>query len=105
MDKRINSTIEKYIHLIMSKQLGINAAYLFGSYAQNFQNDESDIDIALIVDNLNESDRFDLQVQLLMLASQVDTRIEPHPISSTEMNSHNSFAHQIMKTGIALKLR
>ena len=65
---------------------GYMTAFLFGSFAKNQQGPDSDIDIALVIDNLKDSDKFDIQVQLILLASQFDSRIEPHPISGEDLN-------------------
>jgi predicted nucleotidyltransferase len=73
---------------------------LFGSYAKGKSTDDSDIDIALIFKNLDDSKRFDIQVQLMLLAAQIDSRIEPHPISHEDFNSGNPFVVEIKKTGI-----
>jgi predicted nucleotidyltransferase len=78
---------------------GFVKAYVFGSYAKNNQRPESDIDIAIIIDNLPDSEKFDTQVQLLLLASQFDSRIEPHPVSRQELESDNPFVAEIRKTG------
>jgi predicted nucleotidyltransferase len=102
MDKNIDFTIAKYLNLIKEKFSGIESAYLFGSFAKGISNDDSDIDIALIFTNLDESERFDIQVQLLLLASQVDSRIEPHPISNEDFNSGSPFVVEIKKTGIEI---
>jgi predicted nucleotidyltransferase len=105
MDKGITRTIEKYIDSVSRQQTGLISAYVFGSYAKDQQRDESDIDIALVIDNLPDSDRFDTQVRLMILASQIDTRIEPHPISKEELISNNPFAIEIRKTGIELRIK
>lgn len=57
---------------------------------------------AIIFDTLNDDDKFDIQVQLMILASQIDTRIEPHPISREDFKSDNPFISEIIKTGIEL---
>jgi predicted nucleotidyltransferase len=103
MDKGINITINQYISLIKKTHKGIKRAILFGSYAKNNERLDSDIDIALIFDKLNDSDKFDLQVQLMLLASQIDSRIEPHPISKEDFNSNNPFVIEIKRTGIEIK--
>lgn len=103
MDKGINITINQYIALIKKNHKGIKKAILFGSYAKNKERQDSDIDIALIFDKLNDSDKFDLQVQLMLLASQIDSRIEPHPISKEDFNSSNPFVIEIKRTGIEIK--
>jgi predicted nucleotidyltransferase len=105
MDKGITRTIEKYIDSVARQKTGLISAYVFGSYAKDQQRDESDIDIALVIDNLPDKDRFDTQVKLMILASQIDTRIEPHPISKEEFISNNPFAIEIRKTGIELRIK
>ena len=69
------------------------------------QRPESDIDVALVIDNLADSERFDTQVRLMLLAAKIDTRIEPHPISKQDLNSNNPFAAEIRRTGIELKIK
>ena len=104
MDKGINRTIKKYIESVAKQQPGLISAYLFGSYAKNKQRTDSDIDVALVIDNLLDIDRFDTQVRLMILASQIDNRIEPHPISKQDLISNNPCAVEIMRTGIELKI-
>jgi len=36
----------------------------------------------------------------MLLAAQVDSRIEPHPISHEDFDSENPFVAEIKKTGI-----
>ena len=100
MDKNIDSTIAKYLDLIKENFSDIERVYLFGSYAKGRSTDDSDIDVALIFTNLDDSKRFDIQVQLMMLAAQIDSRIEPHPISHDDFDSGNPFVVEIKKTGI-----
>ena len=100
MDKSIDNAIIKYVELLKEKFSDIESAYIFGSYARGNPTDDSDIDLALIFSRLDDSKRFDIQVQLLLLAAQVDSRIEPHPISQEDFNSGNPFVFEIKKTGI-----
>lgn len=102
MDKAINKTITDYIKLIREKYSDFESVYVFGSYARGNSTQDSDIDLALIFRNLDDSKRFDIQVQLMLLASQIDTRIEPHPISHDDFNSDNPFVVEIKKTGFEL---
>ena len=103
MDKAINKSIKNYIKLIKGKYAEIEKAYLFGSFAKGKSNSDSDIDLALVFKYLDDAERFDIQVQLMLLASQIDTRIEPHPISHADFISGNPFAIEIQKTGIEIK--
>lgn len=102
MDKSIDLSVTKYLELIREKYTEIESVYLFGSYAKGKSTEDSDIDLALIFRNLDDSIRFDIQVQLMLLASKIDSRIEPHPISRADFNSGNPFAVEIKKTGIEI---
>jgi len=97
MDKRTDDNIKKFIFSVANNTPGFVTAYLFGSYAKKNQKPESDIDIALIIDNLKDSEKFDTQVQLMLLASKFETRIEPHPLSKQDFISDNPFIYEIKK--------
>ena len=102
MDKNIDIAIAKYLELIKEKYSNIESAYLFGSYVKGNSTEDSDIDIALIFTSLNDSQRFEIQVQLMLLAAEIDSRIEPHPISHEDFHSGNPFIAEIKKTGIQI---
>lgn len=105
MDKGTNTIISSYIDCVAKQNAQLVKAYLFGSYAKQSDRVDSDIDVALIIDNLKDDEKFDLQVQLMLLASGFDMRIEPHPISLNDFNSGNPFAWEIKRTGIEIKPR
>ena len=105
MDKKTNNSIKQFIQKVSEQNKNLVSVYLFGSYAKKNQRIESDIDIAFFIDNLNDSDKFDLQVQLMLLASQFDTRIEPHPFSQKEWKSEQPIINEIKKTGIEIRLK
>ena len=102
MDKKTAEIIKKYLTLIKGKYKNIETAYLFGSFAKGKQNKDSDIDLALIFSEFDNINRFDMQVQLMLLASQIDLRIEPHPISHKDFYSGKTFSREIHQTGIEL---
>ena len=102
MDKAINKTITDYIKLIQQEYPDFVSVYVFGSYARGNSNQDSDIDLAIIFRNLDDSKRFDIQVQLMLLTSQIDTRIEPHPISYNDFHSDNPFVVEIKRTGFEI---
>jgi predicted nucleotidyltransferase len=101
VDKGIIETAKKYI-MIIPKDLGLKKAYLFGSFAKGNEKEASDIDIALIVENM--TDFFSTQRQLMKLRRQIDLRIEPHPIKAQDFNSLDPFSNEIKKTGIEIIL-
>lgn len=98
MDKRTNKNISDYIASIAEQNPRLLKAYLFGSYARQLDKPESDIDVALVIENLDDDEKFDLQIQLMLLATRFDSRIEPHTVSSNEFYSSNPFIAEIKKT-------
>lgn len=97
VNQGIINTVKQYIMLI-PQEIGVKRAYLFGSFAKGKEREESDIDIAVIVENM--PDFFTTQRLLMRLRKKVDLRIEPHPIQEQDFNSANPFAFEIEKTGI-----
>lgn len=97
VDQGILDTVKQYVMLI-PKEIGVKKAYLFGSFARGKEREESDIDVAVIVQDM--PDFFSTQRLLIRLRRNVDLRIEPHPIMEQDFNSSNPFAWEIEKTGI-----
>jgi len=103
MDAETNRKISDFITSVKQKRDDLKKVYLFGSYAIDNDRTNSDIDLAIVLDKLSDEDRFNFQVELMMLAANFDVRIEPHPIGIREFNLSNSFAAEIIKTGIEIK--
>ncbi len=102
MDKGIIKIINAYILCLRKENLRFKKVYLFGSYAKNKQSSGSDIDLAFIFEEDKPIDYFDLQAQMLSLASYIDTRIEPHPMSSEDFTLENPLAYEIINTGMEI---
>ncbi len=97
--KTIIETVTKYIQQIQIS-LDVKKAYLFGSYAKGLENNDSDIDIAIVIGNM--SNFFTVQMQLMRLRRNIDLRIEPHPIDESDFTSTNPLAYEIQKSGIEI---
>ncbi|MBR0351114.1 MAG: nucleotidyltransferase domain-containing protein [Clostridia bacterium] len=97
IDIDIMNIVKRYIEEI-SKQFQIKAVYVFGSYAKGTNNQDSDIDIAIVLDS--DIDTLDLMVDLMMLTQNIDLRIEPHPIKVNDFEEGNPFVHEIKTTGL-----
>lgn len=98
IDRRIIESINKYIEKI-SEYYKIDAIILFGSYAKGTENADSDIDIAIISSDF--SDIIDDGAKLIGLTWKIDTRIEPHPITTEDYEKiSNPFVKEIIDTGI-----
>ena len=99
IDRKIMESIKKYIEKI-SKYYKIEAIILFGSYAKGTENDDSDIDIAIITNDI-KNDIFDEELNLMRLRRDIDTRIEPHLIRIKDYkNADTPFIQEIIDTGI-----
>jgi predicted nucleotidyltransferase len=81
MNDAIIDIVNNYIQLIR-KEYKVEAVYLFGSYAKGTNTDDSDIDVAIVLENY--LDKMDMLLELLKLTKYVDLRIEPHPIKLDE---------------------
>ncbi len=76
-----------------------NKIILFGSYAKGNWTENSDIDVAVIVDKI--SDNFlQLSSQLCKLTRKIDYRIEP--VLLEEDNDKSGFVSDIKKHGILI---
>lgn len=98
IDSRIMESIKKYVEKI-SQYYKIEAIILFGSYAKGTENEDSDIDIAIISSDF--SDIIEDGAKLIGLTWKIDTRIEPHPITTEDYQKiSNPFVREIVDTGI-----
>jgi len=104
MDKRedIISIVKKYVELVRASNfpMHINKAYLFGSYALDCPKEDSDIDVALVVDKWIGNYE-DTVVPIWRLRKNIDFRIEPHIIVPDE--DFADFLPEILKTGIEIQ--
>lgn len=91
---------KKYIDYLKDNNYKIEKAFLFGSFAKNTNHNDSDIDLALIFDKLEN--RFNTQVDLIKLTRYFDTRIEPHPFSLDDFQQISPLIYEIKKDGIEL---
>jgi uncharacterized protein len=99
VNQSIIDTVKQYL-MTIPLELGVKRAYLFGSYAKGDEREESDIDIAIVIENM--PDFFLVQKLLMKLRRKIDLRIEPHPIKEQDFNPNNPFAFEIENTGIKI---
>lgn len=76
---------------------------LFGSYAKGNFNEDSDIDIAVILQDF--TNLIDTQVDLMRIRRKVDSRIEPHPFRERDFEITNPVVHEILKYGQDINIR
>lgn len=98
IDKNILNSINKFIEEI-KKHYNITAIILFGSYAKGTENENSDIDIAVVSDDFD--DIYDCMAILMGMTWDIDARIEPHPIKKKDFDEVSDyFIKEIIDTGI-----
>lgn len=97
MDKRDALNIAtKYAYEVMTQYDPVKIV-LFGSYAKGNFNDDSDIDIAIILKDFDNL--IDTQVDLMRIRRRIDSRIEPHPFRERDFNISNPLVSEIIKYG------
>ena len=98
-DKMIMEIVQKYVKKIC-ENYNVYAIILFGSYAKGNEHKDSDIDIAIVTDDI-KSDIFDEEVELMKLRKGIDYRLEPHIIRIEDYkNAETPFIQEIIDTGI-----
>ena len=103
MNKKINSKIKdivlKYVEAICNKY-EVEAIILFGSFAKGTENEDSDIDIAIVVDEFKDN-IIDEEVEFMKMRKGIDYRIEPHIIRVNDYkNVATPFIQEVIETGI-----
>lgn len=91
---------EKYV-LLVSKKYHIERALIFGSYAKGTNHADSDIDLAIIINQ--DCDIIDTQIDLMKMRSDDDLLIEPHPFSKSDFQLSNPMVSEILKSSIEVK--
>ena len=105
MDKRedIIEKVKIYQRLVKQSDfpMPIEEVYLYGSYAKGTPREHSDIDVAFVVDHLDDNyDFFQTEPLLWKLTRQVDDRIEPLLIARD--TDYAGFINEIEQTGIEI---
>jgi predicted nucleotidyltransferase len=100
MDKNEAINLAKsYIATIQDKYQ-IEKVILFGSYAKGTNHDDSDIDLAILLKNVE--DTIETQIDLMCLRRDQDLIIEPHPFAIIDFNDSNPVVAEIKKNGIEI---
>lgn len=89
----------KRYRALVAARYRLRALYLFGSYARGTQHEDSDIDVAVVVDGL-DGDYFTYTPPLWQMRSQIDARIEP--VLFEYDKDPSGFLEEIVRTGIEI---
>jgi predicted nucleotidyltransferase len=86
-----------YLQKAKKSGLDFSEAWLFGSYAKGNQNENSDIDLAIILKDIDHT--FETEVMLMGIRNGDELMIEPHPFSKDEFDNKFPLVNQIIKYG------
>ena len=104
MEKRTALKISRdYLKRVRKSNLNFSEAWLFGSYAKGNQNENSDIDIAIVLSD-DETHTFETDVKLMVIRKGEETMIEPHAFSKNEFNVNFPIVDQILQHGEQIKI-
>lgn len=102
MDKKDALELAQQYVRILKPVFNCKQVYLFGSYARGANHEESDIDIAVILDDYINV--MDIQLELMRLRRQIDSRIEPHPFREKDFELSNPLVYEIVTHGEKIAL-
>jgi predicted nucleotidyltransferase len=92
--------IDKYINRLVLNKINIQSAYLFGSFAKGTFHKDSDIDLALVFDEIENI--FETEVMLMTFRKDDETIIEPHIFKKSDFVNRNPYVDEILNTGIKI---
>lgn len=98
MDKRQAIELAKKYKAMVAERLPLKALYLYGSYSKGNYREDSDIDIAVVVESLSDN-YFDDTPLLWKLRRRISNLIEP--VLLTE-DMDNPLYRDITNTGILI---
>jgi len=88
----------------VSRELPVDKAILFGSYAKGYANERSDIDICFFLKDYNGKRRVDLLTHILGVGGKKyhGAFFEPIVFETAEIQNDNPLIREIIATGIEL---
>ena len=96
--KKVINIVQKYVEVI-KQNYDVKQIYLFGSYAKGNAKEESDIDVAIVLDKIGD-DYLAQSTKLFQLRRKIDLRIEPVLLEFN--NDISGFLNEIISTGILI---
>ena len=88
----------------VGRELPVDKAVLFGSYARGYASEQSDIDICFFLKNYNGKRRVDIITQILGIGGEKykGAFFEPIVFETDEIQNDNPLVQEILATGIEL---
>jgi predicted nucleotidyltransferase len=100
--KTIKQSARRYAADV-SRELPVEKALLFGSYAKGSATETSDVDVCFFLKNYNGKQRVEIIAELLgMGGAYCAVPFEPIVFETVEIQNGNPFVREILATGIDL---
>lgn len=105
VQREIRKKLREFVKELKKHRIRINKVILYGSQVSGKAHEYSDIDVAIISPDFGKNS-YKEGSRLFEIASQIDSRIEPVPISkkSYENDTWIPLIYEIRKNGIELKI-
>lgn len=105
VEKEIIEKINKFVRELKRRKIRVAKVILYGSRVSGKAHEYSDIDVAIVSPDFGK-DRYNEGARLFEIASEIDTRIEPVPLSlnAYENNTWVPLIYEIREKGIVLKV-
>ena len=99
----IKKILKKYVK-DLSKEMNVDSAILFGSYAWGNQNADSDIDLAIFSESFAGMDRTEAIAYLLDKTLEYEVDLQPLAFEKKELENYykNPFINEIVTKGIRI---
>jgi predicted nucleotidyltransferase len=82
------------------KEMPVDKAILFGSYAKGTATEFSDVDVCFFLRDYGGKDRLDIMFQLLKISRKYPgVFFEPLAFATSEIERGNPFVREILRTG------
>jgi predicted nucleotidyltransferase len=104
VEKEVIKKIEEFVKALKRDNINVAKVVLYGSRASGKAHEHSDIDVAIVSPDFGK-DRFEEGVRLFKIACEIDSLIEPVPISleSYEKDTWVPLIYEIRVNGIELE--
>ena len=98
MDKTVNEIVLEYVSAV-KKQYPIKSVYLYGSHARGTAHENSDIDVAFIVEPMDEKIYYSIFGELINIAAMFAVKLEPNLLIDDGDYCKYSFLAEVLETG------
>ena len=87
VEKEVADLIKRFINELRKENIIVKKVFLFGSYARGTQREDSDIDLAIVIEN-SRAEHKDKKISFWKYAARVDARLAPIALWESELKKN-----------------